>query len=250
MRYLGIEAKKPRIAVFDFTCCEGCELQLANKEETLVPFLKAIEVVNFREVSSVRGEDYDIALIEGAISRDDEVARLTKIRARAKVLVAYGSCACFGGVNRQKNAYDLSAAVREVYGDQPKSTRPVVPIKEIVPVDLSIPGCPVSKAEVERIVQHLVWDVPFQFPVYPVCVECKQRFTVCMFDRGQLCLGPITRAGCDAPCPAGGLGCYGCRGPADDPNYAEFFRLAQAKGFSEEDIRLQLAFFGGFEDVP
>jgi len=250
MRYLGIEAKKPRIAVFDFTCCEGCELQLANKEETLVPFLKAIEVVNFREVSSVRGNDYDVALIEGAISRDDEVARLTEIRGRAKILVAFGSCACFGGVNRQKNAYDLSAAVREVYGDQPKATRPVVPIKEIVSVDLSIPGCPVSKAEIERIVQHLVWDVPFGFPVYPVCVECKQRFTVCMFDRGQLCLGPITRAGCDAPCPAGGLGCYGCRGPVDEPNYAEFFRLAQAKGFREEDIRLQMAFFGGFEDVP
>jgi len=249
MRYLGIEAKKPRIAVFDFTCCEGCELQLANKEETLVPFLKAIEVVNFREVSSARGDDYDIALIEGSVSRPDEVERLKQIRARAKVLVAYGTCACFGGVNRLKNAYDLSAAVREVYGDQPKETMPVVSIKELVPVDLSIPGCPVNKTEVERIVQHLVWDVPYHFPVYPVCVECKQRYTVCMFDRGQLCLGPITRAGCDAPCPAGGLGCYGCRGPADDANYAEFFRLAQAKGFDEGDIRAQMAFFGGFEGV-
>ena len=249
MRYLGIEAKKPRIAVFDFTCCEGCELQLANKEETLVPFLKAIEVVNFREVSSVRGEDYDIALIEGAVSRPDEVERLKKIRKQAKVLVAYGTCACFGGVNRLKNAYDLPAAVREVYGDMPKETMPVVSIKELVPVDLSIPGCPVNKTEVERIVQHLVWDVPYHFPVYPVCVECKQRYTVCMFDRGQLCLGPITRAGCDAPCPAGGLGCYGCRGPADDANYAEFFRLAQAKGFDEGDIRAQMAFFGGFEGV-
>ena len=249
MRYLGIEAKKPRIAVFDFTCCEGCELQLANKEETLAPFLRAIEVVNFREVSSVRGEDYDIALIEGAVSRPDEVERLKKIRKQAKVLVAYGTCACFGGVNRLKNAYDLPAAVREVYGNMPKETMPVVSIKELVPVDLSIPGCPVNKAEVERIVQHLVWDVPYHFPVYPVCVECKQRYTVCMVDRGQLCLGPITRAGCDAPCPAGGLGCYGCRGPADDANYAEFFRLAQAKGFDEGDIRAQMAFFGGFEGV-
>jgi sulfhydrogenase subunit delta len=122
-------------------------------------------------------------------------------------------------------------------------------VHEVVPVDLSIPGCPVNKAEVERIVQHLVWAVPYSFPVYPVCVECKQRYTVCMFDRGQLCLGPISRAGCDAPCPAGGLGCYGCRGPADDPNYGEFFRLAQAKGFGEGEIRSQMAFFGAFEGV-
>jgi coenzyme F420-reducing hydrogenase gamma subunit len=247
MKYLGIEAKRPRIAVFDFTCCEGCELQLANKEETLAPFLKAIEVVEFREVSSARGGDYDVALIEGAVSRPDEIERLKKIRAKAKVLVAYGTCACFGGVNRLKNAFDLREANREVYGDRPKQTMGVVPIKDVVPVELSVPGCPVNKVEVERIVQHLVWDVPFSYPVYPVCVECKQRFTVCMFDRGQLCLGPVTRAGCSAPCPAGGLGCYGCRGPAEDPNYAEFFAMARQRGYGDEAIKEQLNFFGGFE---
>ena len=116
------------------------------------------------------------------------------------MLVAYGTCACFGGVNRLKNAYDLPAAVREVYGNMPKETMPVVSIKELVPVDLSIPGLPGEQAEVERIVQHLVWGRSYHFPVYPVCVECKQRYTVCMVDRGQLCLGPITAPGCDAPC--------------------------------------------------
>ena len=110
MRYLKVEPTRPRIGVFDFTSCEGCELQLANKEQTLVPFLSAIEIVNFREVTSVRSDNYDIALIEGAISRDDEVERLQKIRAQAKVLVALGSCACFGGVNRLKNAYNLDEA--------------------------------------------------------------------------------------------------------------------------------------------
>ncbi|MFC2075538.1 NADH:ubiquinone oxidoreductase [candidate division KSB1 bacterium] len=247
MKYLGIEAVKPRIAVFDFTCCEGCELQLTNKEETLVPFLNALEVVEFREASSARGGDYDIALIEGSISRADEVDRLKAIRAKAKVVVAFGTCACFGGVNRLKNNCDLDKANREVYGDLKKETLNVSPIKDIVPVDLSIPGCPVNKAEVERIVQHLVWDIPFAFPVYPVCVECKQRYTNCMFDNGSLCLGPITRAGCDAPCPAGGLGCFGCRGPADDPNYEEFLSIARERGFTETWVRDHLNFFGGFE---
>jgi coenzyme F420-reducing hydrogenase gamma subunit len=104
MKYLGIEPKRPRIAVFDFTGCEGCELQLANREETAADFLRAIEVVSFREISSAHSDDYEIALIDGAITRGDEVERLKAIRERAKVLVALGSCACFGGVTRLKNA--------------------------------------------------------------------------------------------------------------------------------------------------
>ncbi len=249
MKYLGIEAKKPRVGVFDFTGCEGCQLQLANKEETLAPFLAAIEVVNFREVSSVKGANFEIALVEGAVTREDEVERLRRIRDQATLVVALGSCACFGGVNRLKNAYNLDQANRDVYGDKPKATLPTRAVKEVIDVDMEIPGCPVRKNEVERIVQHLVWNLPYSFPVYPVCLECKQRYSVCLFEKGQLCLGPITRGGCDAPCPASGLGCWGCRGPAEAPNYEEFFAMAESRGFSKEEIAERLDFFGGFEGV-
>ena len=249
MKYLGIALKRPRIAVFDFTSCEGCELQIANKEQTLVDFLKLLEVVNFREVTTARSDDYDIALIEGSCSRADEVERLKKIREHAKVVVAIGACACFGGVNRLKNAFSLEDVNREVYGDKPMDTMAVRPIKDVIKVDLEIPGCPINKAELERIVQHVALDLAFQFPAYPVCVECKRRFTTCMFDRGQLCLGSITRAGCDAPCPAGGLGCWGCRGPAADANFQEFNALAHARGYSEREIAERMSFFGGFEGV-
>jgi coenzyme F420-reducing hydrogenase gamma subunit len=249
MKHLCIEPKRPRIAVFDFTSCEGCELQLANREETLVDFLNGVEVINFREISSEEGEDYEIAFIEGAVSRKDEVERLLKIRERAKLVVALGSCACFGGVAGLKNSYDLDEANREVYGDLPKETLPVRPVKDIVKVDLEIPGCPVSKEEVEHIVQHLMMNIPYNFPVYPVCVECKQRFTVCLFEMGQLCLGPITRAGCNAPCPAGGLGCWGCRGPAACPNYEEFLAMADKRGVGKDEMAERLSFFGGFDKV-
>ena len=249
MRYLGIEVKRPKVAVFDFTGCEGCELQLANKEGSLGAFLSAIEVVNFREISSEARDDYAIAFIDGCISREDEVERLKAIRDRAKVLVAMGSCACFGGVHRMKNAFDLAAANAEVYGDTPKDTGPVRAVGEVVPIDLEIPGCPVSKAEIERIVQYVVLGVPFAFPVYPVCVDCKHRYTTCMFEHGQLCLGPITRAGCGAPCPAGGLGCWGCRGPSDDCNIEEFRGLAAERGFGAAELDERLAFFGGFEEL-
>jgi sulfhydrogenase subunit delta len=249
MRYLSIEPKRPRIAVFDFTCCEGCELQLLNGEETLVDFLKAIEVVNFREATSARGQDYDIAFVEGAISRADEVERLRAIRDRARLLVAFGSCAVFGGVNRLKNAFEIADVNREVYGDKPKESLPVRALKDVVTVDLEIPGCPVSKPEVERVVQHLAMEIPYEFPVYPVCVECKQRFTTCMFEKGHLCIGPITRGGCDAPCPAGGLGCWGCRGPAVDANVSEFLAIAHRRGHTDREIGERLGFFGGFGGV-
>ncbi len=249
MKHLNIERKRPKIGVFDFTGCEGCELQLANKEETLGAFLDAVEVVSFREASSDNGSDYTVALVDGAISRPDEVERLKEIRQRAELLVAMGSCACFGGVNKLKNACDLDEANREVYGDCPKQTMPTQSIKEVVRVDLEIPGCPVSKDEVEHVVQHLVWDLPLSSYAYPVCLQCKQRYTVCQFDRGALCLGPITRAGCNAPCPAGGLGCWGCRGPAEAANYDSFLALTGERGFPRRQVYEHMGFFGGFANV-
>ncbi len=249
MKYLGIEPKKPKIAIFDFTCCEGCELQLANKEETVADFLQAIEVVNFREISSESSDHYEVALVDGAISRDDEVARLKEIRERANILVTLGTCSSFGGINKLKNAFDLDKANQEVYGEHPRETLPVRAVSEVVPVDLTIPGCPVSKSEVERVVQHLIWDIPFQFPAYPVCFECKQRYITCIFEQGQLCLGPITMGGCNAPCPAGHSNCWGCRGPAADPNYEEFIELSQERGFRRKEINELLNLSGAFEDM-
>jgi len=249
MKYLSIEPLRPKIAVFDFTDCEGCELQLANKEETLADFIKVIEIVNFREVSSIKDDNYDIAFIEGAISRADEIERLLEIRKRAKTLVAFGSCACFGGVNRIKNQHNLSKANQEVYGDLQKDTMPVRAVKEIVSVDMEIPGCPVNKEEVERIVQCLIWEATFPFPVYPVCFECRQRFTTCLFEMGEICLGSITAGGCNAPCPAGGLGCWGCRGMAAAANIDEYFEVAKNYGFSRSDVIEKMNFFGGFRSI-
>lgn len=249
MKYLGIEPQKIKIGAFDFTGCQGCQLQLANKEDSLVDFLALLDVVNFREISSDRGEDYDIALIEGSITRADEVERLKKIRQQAKVLVAVGSCACFGGVNQIKNQFSTEEVVREVYGNDLVATLPARKVSDIVKVDLQIPGCPVSKEEVERIVVNLVTGAEIRFPKYPVCVECRRKLNTCVFDLGQICLGPITRAGCDAICPTGKTGCLGCRGPAEEANYEEFRRILQEHGFTVRQVQERMNFFGGLPDI-
>jgi len=248
LKYLSVEPKKLKVAFFDFTCCEGCQLQIANKEDTLLEFLGYIDIINFREISSYRGDDYDIAFIEGAVSRQDEIIRLKKVRNQAKVLVAYGSCACFGGVNQLKNDWEIDALNREVYGHLPKDTQKVQKIKDIVKVDFEIPGCPVTKAEVEKIVQHISLGIEFSYKKYPVCVECKHRFIPCLFDLGELCLGPITKAGCDATCPSNRTGCWGCRGPADEANMDYFLKILKEKKFNKRDIKEKLDFFGAFKD--
>ncbi len=249
MRYLGITPRRLSIGVFELTSCEGCELQLANKEDTLVDFLRAADIVAFREISSAPPGRFEVALVEGAVTRDDEVPRLQAIREQARLVVALGSCACFGGVNRLKDA--APAAARDaVYGGTPVPSGPVRPLHDVVPVDLELPGCPVAKEEVERVLRHLVLDVPFDPPVYPVCVECKQRFVTCTFETGQLCLGSVTRAGCGAPCPAGGLGCWGCRGPAAEASLDAFRAACLALGYGRHEVDERLAFYGGFGVRP
>jgi coenzyme F420-reducing hydrogenase gamma subunit len=248
MNHLGFAMNKVKIGSFDFTCCEGCQLQLANKESTLPDFLNLLDIRNFREISSERHDDYDIALVEGSITRRDEIDRLKAIRAQAKVLIAFGACACFGGVNNLKNKIPQDEAIREVYDGKAIETMPSMKISDIVQVDLSIPGCPVSKDEVERIVVGVITRSQVSLPKYPVCVDCKQRLNTCLFDLGEICLGPISRAGCDAVCPTGKTPCLGCRGPADDINFPSFKQLVVDKQLSTEDMREKLSFYNGFAD--
>ena len=248
--YLGVPLYRPKVAFFEFSSCEGCQLQVLNKEETLLDFLSLVEVVNFREAMTEQSDDYEIAFVEGSITRDDDVKRLKKIRKNAKVLVALGSCACFGGVNQLKNRFkDLNRVKREVYGKHPIDSGPVRTLEEIVKVDLKIYGCPVRKAEVEKIVLHIAIGKSIVFPKYPVCMECKRNENICLFVLGEPCLGPITRAGCDSWCPNNRAGCWGCRGPADDPNLDQMKKIMEEKGFSEETVLDRLECFGGFSSL-
>jgi coenzyme F420-reducing hydrogenase gamma subunit len=248
LSYLGLKLERPRVAFFDFSSCEGCQLQVLNNEATLLNFLNLVEIVRFREAMTGGTDDYEIAFVEGSVTRPDEVARLKEIRSRAKVLVALGTCACFGGVNQLRNRFaDQQWVRREVYGDHHIETLDSAqPLKEFVPVDMRVLGCPIHKDELERIVLNVVLGKSVAEPQYPVCVECKARENLCMFDLGEPCLGPVTRAGCHAWCPSSRMGCWGCRGPADDCNMALMERVMTERGFSPEDLLDRLECFGGF----
>jgi coenzyme F420-reducing hydrogenase gamma subunit len=245
--YLGVPLKKPRVGFFDFTACEGCQLQILNNESTLLDFLELVEVVNFREAMTEASDDYDIAFIEGSITRVDEAKRLKGIRAKAGTLVAFGTCACFGGVNQLKNRFgDISWVTAQVYGDTPVQTQEASAISRHVDVDLNIYGCPINKREVEETVLNIVLGKSVSVPQYPVCMECKANENVCMFDLGEPCLGPVTRAGCNSWCPNGRMGCWGCRGPAEDCNIDLLLKTIEDKGITAEALLDRLECFGGF----
>ena len=249
MNYLGIPLDKPKVGVFGFTGCEGCQLQIANKEDTLAALLGAIEIRNFRLISSDKADDYDIAFVEGSVVTDEEVAELKKIRAQAKILVAMGACAILGGVHNLRSRFPLPETIEAVYGEQPQAVGPVRRLSDVVPVDLELPGCPINKAEFEWLVRHLILGIEPQFPQYSVCMECKQRVNSCVLDMGTLCMGPVTRGGCNAICPLNHFGCWGCRGPAEEANYHSMAQILRDHGFSERKIAERASFFNAFNGI-
>ena len=171
---------KPKVAFFDFAGCEGCQLQIINLEEELLDLVSLVEVVNFREAISDRGENYDIAFIEGSISRKSDEARLRKIRGQASILVALGACACIGGINALKNFQKTEDVKRIVYGDKSHyfDAYPTRPVDVVVPVDHYVRGCPINKDEFLKVAKALLLGKKPEIPNYPVCVECKMKENV------------------------------------------------------------------------
>ena len=238
---------KPKVAFFDFACCEGCQLQIANLEEDVVGLVELVDVVEFREVLTGSAPEYDIAFIEGSITRPADEERIKDIRSRSKILVAYGACAHTGGINKLKNAYSMNTVREMVYKEDAAmehlDTYPTKAVGEVVDVDMVIPGCPVNRNEFLRIVKELsVGKIP-TLPSYPVCVECKLKENECLYELGMVCLGPITRGGCEAICPSNGDPCDGCRGTVDDPNKNAMHEILQKYDLTVEQVRQKMNIF-------
>jgi len=240
---------KPKVAFFDFACCEGCQLQIANLEESVVGLAQLVDVVEFREVLTGKAQEYDIAFIEGSITRKADEARIKDIRSRAKMLVAFGQCAVSGGVNRLKNNWaNMDEVKQEVYGDSYNmphlDTYPTKGVGEVVKVDFNIPGCPINRDEFLRVVKELLIGRVPRLPNYPVCVDCKMQENACLFDFSITCLGPLARAGCGAICPSNGVACDACRGTVDNPNKNAMHEILTKYNYTVDEIKEQMNIFG------
>jgi coenzyme F420-reducing hydrogenase gamma subunit len=237
---------KPKVAFFDFSSCEGCQLQIANLEETILDLVEVVEIVNFREIMKEESDTYDIAFVEGSICRPIDEERLRRIRKNAKILVALGACAHLGCVQRLSNQWSPEENKKVVYPEASKKniadSNPYFnhphhrSLDEVVKVDVVIPGCPIDRDEFTRVVEALVNGKKPPIPDYPVCVECKKKENVCLFTLGKFCMGPLARAGCGAICPSFGAECEACRGYISHPHERAQLDVLKKYGLSPESI--------------
>lgn len=245
--------KKPKVGFFDFTCCEGCQLTVLSLEDKLLDLFESVDIVNFREASSYKGQDYEIAFIEGSISTSRDMERIREIRKKAKICVALGACAHLGGVNVIRNFHNQLDVRRRTYGDKAWLFDSILaqPIDAVIKVDYVIPQCPIDKKEFLRITSSILLGKKPFVPDYPVCVECKMKGNVCLYHKPNpiACMGPITRAGCGAACPSVGNACEGCRGLIPDPNLNAFEEVLKECGFSTEEILRFYRMYNGLMGV-
>jgi len=214
--------RKPKLAVWKFASCDGCQLSLLALEDELLELADAVTIAYFPEATrtEVRGP-YDISLVEGSITTPHDQERIHQIRRRSKLLMAIGSCATAGGIQALRNFGDTADFVSYVYAspDYVSTLEQSTAIAEHVRVDAELRGCPLNKWLLLETLSALLHGRRAVIPTHCVCVECKLNGTVCvMAAHGTPCLGPITQAGCGAICPAYSRGCYGCFGPAETPN--------------------------------
>jgi coenzyme F420-reducing hydrogenase gamma subunit len=242
---------KPRVAFFDFTGCEGCQLEVLNFELEIVDLINAVDIVEFREASSDHSDEYDIAFIEGSITTEKDIERIQGIRKNAKILVALGACSCTGGVNALKNRFSMEENLKVVYGEDAKlyKTIPTRGTGAVVPVDVFIHGCPPNRLEVISLVKCLLTGKKFEQCHNPVCVECKLAENICAFERGEFCLGPVTRGGCNAVCVTAGRKCWGCRALVDEPNVNSQKDILAKHSLTVNDMLMQFRIFNGTLEV-
>jgi len=250
-----MRARKPRLAVWKFASCDGCQLSLLDCEDDLLQVAEAVEIADFREASStVLSGRYDVSLVEGSITTPLDAERIQLLRLRSRLLLTLGACATAGGIQALRNYADVAEFTRYVYASPeyihtlPTST----PIAAHVKVDYELQGCPINKAQLLEVISALLANRRPNVPAYSECVDCKLKGNVCvMVATGIPCLGPVTHAGCGALCPTFNRGCYGCYGPKETamPGALGTWFIERMARDPGEIKRSLLAFYSGSETM-
>jgi len=240
-----------KIGVMGLTGCSGCQCEILNCQDALMKLLGMVDVSYFPLAQDDNVfEEFDVMFVEGSVTTEEDEKKVKAAREKAKILVAIGSCACYGGVQAQRNdEVSLEEMMKAVYGKTQlflKVSKPRA-VSEVVKVDYELPGCPVDKRQFVYAVSFLLNGVKPFFPKIPVCYECKLSETECLTLKGIPCQGPVTYAGCGAPCTSQGVGCQGCRGNCDFPNFEEMLNILQRNGLAEKDAVNFLKVFRGYQ---
>lgn len=215
----------------------------------------------------------DAVLINGSVRTEEHVETAGLLRQKARIVVAHGSCAHLGGVYGLANLFSREAVLERSYGeDGPRLPRLLDRVKalgDVVKVDVVIPGCPPTPDRVREALDSLIRGTLARGAVLAddraLCRTCPRGETrrpdtrirrfrrvheatldpdLCFLEQGIVCLGPVTRGGCEARCVRGNLPCRGCFGPVgevkDQGGGGVGFLAALLEGASEEELEQAL----------
>ncbi len=247
-----MKIKKPKLAVFKLSSCDGCQLSLLDAEDELLDVLGSIEIAYFPEASRrmLKGP-YDLGLVEGSITNPDNVEMIRDIRKQCRFLITIGACATSGGIQALKNWKDVKEFTRIVYANpQYISTLDrSLPVGSFVHVDYELRGCPINKYQLIEVINALLNNRRPNIATNSVCSECKLKGNACvMVSKGLACIGPVTQAGCNALCPSFNRGCFGCYGPMDSTNTGSLAKQLKFLGESNFEIMNIFRNFNAFAE--
>ena len=246
------QKRKPKLAVWKFASCDGCQLSILDCEDELLSIASAVDIAYFPEASrAMRKGPYDISLVEGSVTTPHDDARIQQIRNMSKLLVTIGACATAGGIQALRNFKDVKEYASIVYASPQyiDSLGKSTPISDHVQVDYQLWGCPINKRQLVEVLSAFLNGRKPNIPTQSVCMTCKMHGTVCvMVAHGTPCLGPVTRDGCGALCPSYNRGCYGCFGPKETPNTRSLSEWWSRLGVKERDIMRVFRTFNAYTE--
>ena len=214
---------RPRVVVAGLASCFGCQLQITNAERHLMDILGQIDLEYWQLVTSrdMPEGEFDIAIIEGAVTTEESVATCELLRSRAAHVMAMGACATTAGIPGMA-ADRLEDRARLVYGGQaPAACDRLItprPVSAVIPVDSEVRCCPIDPYDFIAKLQRALFGSNRTVEHRTLCADCKRNETACFFAQGTLCLGLVTCAGCGARCVNLGRPCNGCAGLSPDAN--------------------------------
>jgi sulfhydrogenase subunit delta len=233
--------RRPRLAVWKFASCDGCQLSLLDCEDELLAVAGALDIAYFPEATRADPSGrYDLSLVEGSVTTAHDAARIHDVRRRSAALVTIGACATAGGIQALRNFADVKEYTAAVYArpDYIETLATSTAISHHVPVDFELRGCPINKRQLLEVIGAFLRGRRPATPAHSTCVECKLKGNVCvMVARGTPCLGPVTHAGCGALCPSYDRGCYGCYGPMETPNAPALSARLEALGMKSAALQ-------------
>ncbi|UUX93612.1 F420-nonreducing hydrogenase [Methanoplanus endosymbiosus] len=238
-----------KIAIEELAGCSGCTIAVLDLHEMILDLLNDAEIVYSPVIMDVKEppEGIDVGFVTGCVRNEENQERLEKIRKRSKILIALGTCACYGGISGLSMLSSNEEIFNTVYRnvdtvkddgiiptDVPPFTYRAFAVGDLVKMDYYITGCPPKEQFLKQILPALIKGDQKELSRKSVCSECdrkmgsvenwhlKRRYEGepdrehCLLGQGYLCLGPVTFGRCGAACPKKNIPCHGCNGPSLD----------------------------------